>query len=379
MIIQSSRVWFANLFSPAQLVIEDGKIADILPYGTRTPDQDYGDRRIVPGFIDVHTHGAYGFDTNDGDEAGLRNWIKRLPADEGVTSFQPTTITQSPQVLEGALKNVVRVIESGYEGAEVLGVHFEGPYLDQQYKGAQPTEYILDADLEQFKHYQEVAKGWIHYITLAPEHDKDYALTKWCTAHGVVVSMGHSAATYQQALFGVAAGARSMTHVFNGMTPFTHRELGLAGSALRFRDVYGEIICDGLHSKPEALNNFFTAKGPDYSVMISDSLRPKGLPIGDYESGGMKIRVYPDGSAHLVPQGNLAGSTLRINQGLQILVEKALVPFATALNACTKNPAALLRVDDRKGKLMTGYDADIVVLEDDYEICQTYVRGRPAK
>lgn len=379
MIIQSSRVWFANLFSPAQLVIEDGKIADILPYGTRTPDQDYGDRRIVPGFIDVHTHGAYGFDTNDGDEAGLRNWIKRLPADEGVTSFQPTTITQSPQVLEGALKNVVRVIESGYEGAEVLGVHFEGPYLDQQYKGAQPTEYILDADLEQFKHYQEVAKGWIHYITLAPEHDKDYALTKWCTAHGVVVSMGHSAATYQQALFGVAAGARSMTHVFNGMTPFTHRELGLAGSALRFRDVYGEIICDGLHSKPEALNNFFTAKGPDYSVMISDSLRPKGLPIGDYESGGMKIRVYPDGSAHLVPQGNLAGSTLRINKGLQILVEKALVPFATALNACTKNPAALLRVDDRKGKLMTGYDADIVVLEDDYEICQTYVRGRPAK
>jgi N-acetylglucosamine-6-phosphate deacetylase len=379
MIIQSSRVWFANLFSPAQLVIEDGKIADILPYGTRTPDQDYGDRRIVPGFIDVHTHGAYGFDTNDGDEAGLRNWIKRLPADEGVTSFQPTTITQSPQVLEGALKNVVRVIESSYEGAEVLGVHFEGPYLDQQYKGAQPTEYILDADLEQFKHYQEVAKGWIHYITLAPEHDKDYALTKWCTAHGVVVSMGHSAATYQQALFGVAAGARSMTHVFNGMTPFTHRELGLAGSALRFRDVYGEIICDGLHSKPEALNNFFTAKGPDYSVMISDSLRPKGLPIGDYESGGMKIRVYPDGSAHLVPQGNLAGSTLRINQGLQILVEKALVPFATALNACTKNPAALLRVDDRKGKLMTGYDADIVVLEDDYEICQTYVRGRPAK
>ena len=379
MIIQSKRVWLANTFTAAQLEIEGQKIKAVYPYGTKEADRDYGELRVVPGFIDVHTHGAYGFDTNDGDEEGLRNWAKRLPEDEGVTAFQPTTITQSVEVLDNALKNVVKVVESGYEGAEILGIHFEGPYLDQDHKGAQPEEFILDADVEQFKHYQETAHGLIHYITLAPEHDKDHALTRYCAETGVRVSMGHSGATYEEAVMGAANGATSMTHVYNGMTGYGHRALGLVGAAFRLRDVYGEIICDGNHSTVEALNNFFTVKGPDYAVMISDSLRPKGLPQGDYTSGGMKIRVYPDGSAHLVPQGNLAGSTLKINKGLQVLVEKALVPFAAALNSCTKNPANLLGVGDRKGRLAAGYDADIVVLEDNYDIHQTILRGKEVK
>lgn len=379
MIIQSKRVWIANAFHPAQLEIAGEKISGIFDYGTRPAEKDYGDLRIVPGFIDVHTHGAYGFDTNDGDEEGLRNWARRLPADEGVTSYQPTTITQSAEVLEKALKNVADVVESGYEGAEILGIHFEGPYLDQKYKGAQPEEYILDCDVEQFKHYQEVAKGLIRYITLAPEHDKDFALTKYCSQNDVVVSMGHSGASFEQAVMAIANGARSMTHVYNGMTPYGHRALGLTGTAFRVRDSYGEIICDGNHSTLDALNVYFATKGADHALMITDSLRPKGLPEGDYTSGGMKIRIYPDGSAHLVPQGNLAGSTLKMNRGLQILVEKALVPFEAALNSCTKNPAEVLAVGNRKGRLVAGYDADIVVLEDNYDIHQTYVRGREAK
>jgi len=379
MIIQSKRVWIADVFTPAQIEIEGGKIKLIRPYGELKVDQDYGDKRIVPGFIDVHTHGAYGFDTNDGDEKGLRDWISKLPVDEGVTSFCPTTITQSPAVLEHALANVAKVYESGYEGAEILGVNFEGPYLDMKFKGAQPEQYILDADVEQFKHYQQTAHGLIKYIALAPEHDKDLALTRWCTQNGMAVAMGHTGANYQQALMGVANGARSMTHVYNGMSPYNHRELGMVGAAFRFHDVFGEIICDGLHSTPDALNNYFTIKGSHYAVMISDSLRPKGLPIGTYSSGGMDIEVYPDGSAHLKGQKTLAGSTLRINRGLQVLVEKALVPFEAALNSCTVNPASLLRVQDRKGRLMAGLDADIVVLDDNYDIIQTYVRGSAAK
>ena len=379
MIIQSKRVWLGESFVPAQLEITAEKISHVYSYGEKEADHDYGNLRILPGFIDVHTHGAYGFDTNDGDEEGLRNWIRRLPEDEGVTSFQPTTITQSVEVLGNALRNVVKVVESGYEGAEVLGIHFEGPYLDQAKKGAQPEEFILDADVEQFKHYQEVAHGLIHYITLAPEHDKDFALTRWCADNGVIVSMGHSSADYQTALLGLGNGATSMTHVYNGMSGYGSRELGLVGAAFRFRDIYGEIICDGNHSTPDALNVFFKTKGKDKAVMISDSLRPKGLPEGDYTSGGMKIRVYPDGSAHLVPQGNLAGSTLRINKGLQILIEKAYVDVASAINSCTINPARLLHVDDRKGKLVAGYDADIVILEEDYEIHQTYIKGKTVK
>ncbi len=376
MIIQSKRVWIVNKFIAAQLEIEGKKIKAVWPYGCKETDHDFGNDRIIPGMIDVHTHGAYGFDTNDGDEEGLRNWAARLPGDEGVTSFQPTTITQSVEVLDNAVRNVRKVVEEGYEGAEILGIHFEGPYLDQAKKGAQPEEFILDADVEQFRHYQETAGGLIHYITLAPEHDKDFELTRWCASHGVVVSMGHTSGSYKDAEMGIANGAKTMTHVYNGMSNFGHRELGMMGAAMRYQDVYGELICDGNHSSVDALKVMFEAKHPGYAVMISDSLRPKGLPMGEYTSGGMKIRVCEDGSARLVPQGNLAGSTLRLNKGLQVLIEKAQVSEELAINSATINPARLLGVDDRKGSLTAGHDADIVVLDDDYEIVKVFVRGK---
>lgn len=375
MVLQSRRVWLAGQFVPAQLEAADGKIVNVYPFGTKTADVDYGNKRIVPGFIDVHTHGAYGFDTNDGEPKGLRDWMRRIP-EEGVTSILPTTVTQMPEVLTKAVANVAKVVEEGYEGAEILGIHFEGPYLDMEYKGAQPPEAIAKPTVEQFKMYQEAAHGMIKYITMAPEHDPEFALTKYCSQNGVVVSMGHSSASYEQALMGIANGAMSMTHVYNGMTPYHHRKPGLVGTALRVRDIYGEIICDGCHSHLAALNNFFTAKGRDYSIMISDSLRAKHCPPGgNYELGGHPIEIGEDGLARLKGTDTIAGSTLNINKGLRILVEEAMVPFDAALNSCTINPARVLRVDDRKGKLTAGYDADIVVLEDDYAVAQTYCKG----
>ena len=216
----------------------------------------------------------------------------------------------------------------------------------------------------------------IKIITMACEHDEDFALTEYCASHGVLVSQGHSGATYQQAVMAVAHGAMSMTHVFNGMSPFHHRDPGLVGAAFRLRDVYGEVICDGNHSNINSLNNYFMSKGRDYAIMISDSLMAKGCPVGSkFLFGGNEIEVYPDGSAHLTSTKGLAGSTLRINRGLQILVEKAGVPFDYAINSCTLNPARALGVDDRKGKICTGYDADIVVLNNDYDVVQTYARG----
>lgn len=375
MVLQSRRVWLAGQFVPAQLEAADGKIVNVYPFGTKTADVDYGNKRIVPGFIDVHTHGAYGFDTNDGEPEGLRDWMRRIP-EEGVTSILPTTVTQMPEVLTKAVANVAKVVEEGYEGAEILGIHFEGPYLDMEYKGAQPPEAIAKPTVEQFKMYQEAAHGMIKYITMAPEHDPEFALTKYCSQNGVVVSMGHSSASYEKALMGIANGAMSMTHVYNGMTPYHHRKPGLVGTALRVRDIYGEIICDGCHSHLAALNNFFTAKGRDYSIMISDSLRAKHCPPGgNYELGGHPIEIGEDGLARLKGTDTIAGSTLNINKGLRILVEEAMVPFDAALNSCTINPARVLRVDDRKGKLTAGYDADIVVLEDDYAVAQTYCKG----
>lgn len=375
MIVQSRKVWIADQFVPASIDIQDGKIAAILPYGSKDPDDDYGTKRIVPGFIDIHCHGAFEFDTNDADDAGLRYWAEHIVG-EGVTGFLPTTITQSKEVLTNAVANVANVMESNYEGAEILGIHFEGPYLDMKYKGAQPEQYIVKPTIEEFQHYQKAARGHIKLVTMATETDEDFALTRYLDENGVVVSIGHSAATYEQALMAYANGASSMTHVYNGMTPFNHRANGLVGAAYRFRTMYGEIICDACHSTPAALNNYFMSKGPDYAIMISDALMAKGTPVGSrYLFGGNEIVIYPDGSAHLVEAGNLAGSTLQLNKGLKILVEDAMVPFNYALNSCTINPARCIHVDDRKGSIRAGKDADLVVLEDNYDVLQTYCRG----
>lgn len=376
MIIQSKRVWVGSQFMPAQLELKGTKIERIYAYGKLTPDQDYDNRRILPGFIDVHTHGCYGFDTNDADPEGLRKWMAGIP-EEGVTGILPTTVTQMPEVLLKAVANVAAVIEAGYEGAEILGIHFEGPYLNMKYKGAQPPEAIAKPSVEQFCRYQEAAGGWIRYITLAPDEDEDFALTRYCSSHGVVVSMGHSAATYEQALLGAANGATSMTHVYNGMTPLLHRQPGLVGAAYRLRDVYGEIIGDGCHSHLAALNDFVTSKGRDYVILISDSLRAKHCPPGgDYKLGGHQIEIRENGLAYLKGTETIAGSTLCMNQGLRILIEEALLPIDAAINSCTLNPARCLRVDDRKGRLAAGFDADMVVLEDNYDVCQTYCRGK---
>ena len=376
MIIQSKKVWIAGQFIPAQIEIENDKIKEIYNYGIKAVDVDYGDNRIVPGFIDIHCHGAYSFDTNDAQPEGLLNWVKNITA-EGVTGLYPTTITQSKEVLSKALSNIVDVVDKGYEGAEILGIHFEGPYLAMEYKGAQPPEHIKKPSVEEFKEYQKVAKGMIKIMTMACENDKDFELTKYASQNGVMVSMGHSASTYEEAVMAVAHGARSMTHVFNGMTPFHHRNPGLVGAAMRFRDVYGEVICDGNHSNLNAVNNLFMAKGRDYTIMITDALMAKGCPIGSrHMFGGHEIEIYPDGSAHLM-EGNksLAGSTLNINKGLKLLVEEALIPFDYALNSCTLNPARALHIENRKGQLIVGYDADIVVLDKEYDVIQTYARG----
>lgn len=378
MIIQSRRVWILDTFMECQIEMEDGKIKAILPYNCKEADEDYEDLRILPGFIDIHTHGAYGWDTNDATPDGLRRWVKNI-VKEGVTSLLPTTITQSEEVLTAALKNVASVVEEGYEGADIVGIHFEGPYLDQHYKGAQPEQYCVMPDVEQFKRYAAASHDMIKLVTIATEHDKDFALTHYCAQNGIAVSQGHSSATYEQALMGVANGAKSMTHVYNGMSPFHHRNPGLVGAAFRFRNVYGEIICDGNHSHLAALNDFFKAKGPNFGIMITDSLMVKSLPVGTKVLfGGNEIELYPDGSAHLTGAGNLAGSTLNVNRGLQILVEKAMVDWQSAINSCTMNPACLLNIDDRKGSIQAGKDADLVVLADNYDVVMTYTKGKKA-
>ena len=375
MLIQSKRVWLADQFVPAQIEIEGSIIKAIYPYQTKTVDKDYGNSRIIPGMIDVHCHGAYGFDTNDGEGGGLEMWAKHLP-EEGITGFLPTTVTQGVDVLTNALVGVAKYMRKEQKGAQVLGVNFEGPYLNTKFKGAQPEQFIVVPTIEQFKAYQDAAEGNIKIITLATEKDPDYALTRYASSNGTVVSIGHSGATYEEALMGVANGAMSMTHVFNGMTGFHHREPGLVGAAMRIKEVYGEIITDGNHVHWAAINNFVMDKGPNHAVMITDSLRCKGSPEGIYDLGGQSVEVRANGSAYLVGTNTLAGSSLKFNEGLRNLIEYVQVPVNYAINMVSLNAAKMLRIDDHKGKLVAGYDADIVVLDNEYNVEQTYSLGK---
>lgn len=374
MIIQSQRIWILEQWVPAQLELEHQKIKAIHAYGTHPVDQDYGNHRILPGFIDTHCHGAYGFDTNDAHESGLALWAKQI-ASEGVTSFCPTTITQSEEVLTKALKNIAGFVDKPYEGSRIVGIHFEGPYLDKAYKGAQPEPYIVNPDLNQFERYQKAANHLIKIITMAVEHDDDHAFIRSASASGVAIHLGHSGATYHQALLGFANGAKGTTHTFNGMSPLNHREPGLVGAAMRLGSVYSELICDGIHVSFPAMNLLYKAKGKDYTILVTDALCAKGVGEGTYVFGGQSIDIRSDGGAYLSNTTKLSGSTLRFNQGLRNVIEKAEVDVVSAINSATINPARLLGLEHQKGLIQANYDADLVILDSDYSVLETYVLG----
>lgn len=377
MIIQSTHVWIGSVFFDCQIEIENDRIKAVHPYNTHPADIDYGDDKIIPGIIDIHIHGGYGVDTNDATEDQMRHLQSQL-VKEGLTGFLPTTITQTEEVLTRALENVAKVYDNPAKGTEILGVHFEGPYLDMEFKGAQPPECIVKPSVEQFKRFQSAANGLIKVITMACEHDENYELTHYLANNGVCVSQGHSGVTFKEALLAIGNGARSITHVFNGMSRFTHRELNLMGTALRTKDVFGEVIVDGNHSDFNAVNIMMSSKGPDNNVLISDALLGKGEPVGSqYLFGNHPIEIQPNGSAILLDHPNraLAGSTLKSNEGIRNIIEKVGLDWEYAIKAASTNPARLLHIDNEYGFIRAGYKASLTILKSDYSVSGTFVNG----
>lgn len=376
MIIQSERVWLSGGFYPAYITIEGGSISDIKAGQSASPTYDFGKRRIIPGLIDSHAHGGWDYDTNENDPDGLRRWAARLPA-EGVTAFCPTTVTDEDATLLTALNTISHVMDEDYAGAEILGIHFEGPFLCQQYRGAQPEKQIRPASVAEFQTFEKAARNRIIAITLAPEEDLGLALTRYCAQRGISVNMGHSDASFEQVLEAVANGAKNVTHVYNGMAKYANREPGLLGAAFRLDGLYGEVIADGIFVSLVSASHLYRLKNDDYAIMISDSMKSKGCPPGRYLFGGEPMILGEDGATRR-ENGVLVGSTLHLNRGLYNMVEGAMVPFGAALKSCTINPARLLGLDGHKGKLQRGYDADIVVLEDNYDVHTTFCCGKVA-
>jgi N-acetylglucosamine-6-phosphate deacetylase len=310
----------------------------------------------------------------DATTSALDQMAKALPR-EGTTSFLATTLTQEVEAIEDALANVANYLRmEKQEGkAEVLGVHLEGPFISKEKAGAQPLEYIIPPDVELFSHFQEKAGNAIKLVTLAPEEDKEASLIHHLRTTGVVASIGHSNGTYQQMDGAIKAGASHVTHLFNGMTGLHHREPGVVGTAFLRKELVTELIVDGIHSAPEVVRLAYQQIGEDRLILITDSIRAKGLMDGVYDLGGQEVHVK-DGKAEL-SNGHLAGSVLKMADALNNMMAFAETDLQSVVKMASTNPAKQLKVFDRKGSIAVGKDADLVVLDENHQVLLTFCRG----
>lgn len=366
------------------IYIENGKIGEIGPIN-KVPSRfqeiekmEIGKgQTIVPGFIDEHIHGAGGSDTMDATTESLNTIAMALPA-EGTTSFLATTITQKHENIERALKNAAdyRNQHNQPGKAEVIGVHLEGPFINKKRNGAQPEEYIVNPDIELFKRWQELADGGIKLVTCAPELENGMDFVHYLNETGVIASIGHSDALYEDVEKAVQAGAKQVTHLFNGMRGLHHREPGVAGSALLFKELMVELIADGIHVRPEVIKLVLSAKGADGMLLITDAMRAKCLKDGIYDLGGQDVSVA-NGRA-LLADGTLAGSILKMNDSVKNMIDFTQISLLEAVQMASVNPAKQLHVFDRKGSITEGKDADFTVLTNEYQVDLTICRGEMA-
>lgn len=374
MIIQSKNVYFNEGLHPLQIEFE-GSIRKIVPYGTLKADRDYGENWIVPGLIDIHNHGYNCRDANNATEEWLREWMKYLPK-EGVTSTTPSTSSAPREKILQGMRAIAKVIKEGNEGCNILGVYSEGPFMCEEFRGAQDLKYLTVPGRQDIDEYIEACDGYLKYVMVAPEMlDDDMDIIRYLREKGIAVACGHTGATFEQISAARQAGAQSFTHTYNGMRGLHHREAGVVGAAMYYDDMYAELIGDGVHVSFPSMNVLAKLKGKDKLISVTDSCAFKGLLPGKYTSGSFSFELCEDGVGRL-EDGTICGSANKLNEILGREIQKAGIAYVTAINSCTCNPANLLGYGHRKGYLKENYDADICVLDQDFNVVQTYVGGK---
>lgn len=333
--------------------------------------------KAIPGFIDVHIHGVNGADVMDATPEALENMVTALPK-EGTTSFLATTMTQEKTEIENALINAGNFIgtQSAQGSAEILGIHLEGPFVNKKRAGAQPIEHIIDPSLSLFKKWQDHSKGNIKLVTLAPERPGGLELIRYLKENGVIASIGHTDAAYEEVMTAIDAGANHITHLFNQMRGLHHREPGVAGAALLRNELIAEMIVDGVHVRPEMIELAYRLKRKEGLILITDSMRAKCLKNGQYDLGGQQVNVR-DGKAFL-DDGTLAGSILKLGEAVKNILTFTGCSLEDAIEMTSVNSAKQLNIYDRKGSIAEGKDADIVILDDQLEVYMTICRGKVA-
>ena len=386
-----------TIFTPIEviddglLIVEDQVIQAVgprngisVPKGAR--EIDLGNRILSPGFVEVHIHGGAGHDVMEATPEAIEN-VARLAARHGTTSFVPTTVTAPVPVLLKSLEGLGRIIRSWstltHSGtgplAEPLGVHLEGPFISAVRRGVHAAEHLQKPSVALFRRFAEAAAGTLRVLTLAPELEGALELEVAAIQSGVKVALGHSDATFEEAENAIAAGAAHAVHTFNAMRPFAHRESGILGAVLTDARVQAEVIADGVHVSAPALRLLLRAKGVASIVLATDAVGATGMGPGRYRLGEMDISVEADAqSGSLIcrnVEGKLAGGVLTQDRAIRNMVSFTGVTLCDAVRMASWNPARLLGIEDRKGCLRPGADADVVLLHPDGTVVGTMARG----
>ncbi|MDK9865880.1 MULTISPECIES: N-acetylglucosamine-6-phosphate deacetylase [Staphylococcus] len=375
-VIENGRIYTeAELIERGYIIVNDDKITDIGKgdYEGALTTYDAQGQHVLPGFIDIHMHGGYGEDAMDASYEGLKHLAESLLS-EGTTSFLATTMTQSDENITKALENIIEYQKQQdvLKAADIVGIHLEGPFISEHKVGAQNPAYVQRPSIEKVQQFQKTANNQIKVITFAPEVEGAHE-TLEALHNQIRFSIGHTVATFDETNEAVARGAKHVTHLYNAGTPFEHREPGVFGAAWTNDSLSTELIVDGIHSHPTAIQIAYKQKGNTRFFLITDAMRAKGMPDGEYDLGGQNVIVK--GSEARLASGALAGSILKMNEGLKNLIQYTGDSLDNLWRVTSLNQAIALNIEAQKGSLKVGKDADIVIVDDEITVQTTIKAG----
>ena len=374
MVIKNCKIIYQDKIEEGSILIKDGKIEKINPEDFKGEVLDAKGLYLSPGFIDVHIHGAGGYDTMDGTVEAL-NTIAKVIVEHGTTSFLPTTMTVSTEEINKAMKVIKKLKEEGTDGANVLGAHLEGPFISPIKKGAQDERNIIPCNEEIAQRFLDSSDHLVKFLGIAPEESANAVSFIKNMKDKVNISLAHTNASYEIAKEALEAGANHVVHLFNAMTGFTHREPGVVGAASDNEHAMSEIICDGVHIHPSMIRAAFKMMGAERMIFISDSMRATGMPDGQYTLGGLDVKVTGN-RATLVSDGALAGSVTNLADCMRTAVTQMGIPLETAVACATKNPAISLGIYEERGSISVGKKADILLLDQNLALKKVIKSGR---
>nr|WP_288830433.1 N-acetylglucosamine-6-phosphate deacetylase [uncultured Clostridium sp.] len=374
-LFRNGRFFLNGAFILGDLLAEDGVIRKITEVysGDAAVVYDMEGKLVVPGFIDIHTHGAAGVDVNKATAEDYEA-ICRFFAAQGTTAWLGSVLTDTKEQTLCCIEEYKKWKARRHHGAELLGIHLEGPFLSPEYKGAMPEHLLREGDLELIKEYQKAAEGDVKYITLSPEIEGNISMIPELKKLGIQVAIGHSGADYETACAAIEAGARGATHTGNAMKLLHQHFPAIWGAVLESDKVFCEIICDGRHLHPGTVRLIIKTKGLDQVVAVTDSIMAAGLSDGHYKLGVNDV-IVEDGDARLACGGSRAGSTLTMGAALKNLMEYTGKPLVEVLRLLTENPARLIGVYGRMGSIEVGKEANLVILDESCNVIKTYVHG----